>query len=81
MAVFDHDPIDIAVGRRIRERRLQLGMGQDELGAALGRCFQQIQKYETGANRISASMLVRAARTLNTTVGALVGETEHPPAI
>jgi transcriptional regulator with XRE-family HTH domain len=55
------DPIDVHVGDRIRARRKLLGQSQDELAKALGITFQQIQKYERGANRISASMMFRAA--------------------
>jgi transcriptional regulator with XRE-family HTH domain len=75
------DPIDVAVGARIRIRRKELGLSQASLAEALGLTFQQVQKYERGANRISASMLVKAAAKLETTVGALVGEadTEKPP--
>ena len=49
--------IDVLVGKRIRARRHALGISQSELGAAIGVKFQQIQKYETGANRVSASRL------------------------
>jgi len=59
------DPIDVLVGQRIRARRKVLGMTQTTLAEALGLTFQQVQKYERGANRISASMLVRAARRLD----------------
>ncbi len=69
------DPIDIAVGRRIRVRRKNLGISQNVLAEHLGVSFQQVQKYEKGANRVSASMLVRIAGRLETTVGWLVGET------
>ncbi|HYC99268.1 helix-turn-helix transcriptional regulator [Brevundimonas sp.] len=58
------DPVDRFVGERLRTARLQRGMSQTELGQAMNLSFQQIQKYERGANRISASMLVRAARAL-----------------
>jgi len=51
------DPVDVHVGKRIRERRVSLGMSQAKLGEYLGLTFQQIQKYERGANRISASKL------------------------
>jgi len=51
------DPVDIHVGKRVRERRVSLGMSQRALGECLGLTFQQIQKYERGANRISASKL------------------------
>ncbi|MEX0627022.1 MAG: helix-turn-helix transcriptional regulator, partial [Cucumibacter sp.] len=49
------DPIDQGVGERIRARRRQLRMSQTRLGKAIGVSFQQIQKYEKGTNRISAS--------------------------
>lgn len=52
-----HNPIDIHVGRRIRLRRTLLGMSQEKLGEALGLTFQQVQKYERGTNRVSASRL------------------------
>jgi transcriptional regulator with XRE-family HTH domain len=55
------DPIDVLVGLKIRELRRGRRMSQASLGQKLGITFQQIQKYERGANRISASMLVRAA--------------------
>lgn len=57
-------PVDLHVGRQVRTRRLQLGYSQSDLAQALGVTFQQIQRYESGANRISASMLWRIARFL-----------------
>jgi transcriptional regulator with XRE-family HTH domain len=72
------DPIDVAVGHRIRVRRKWLGISQSALAEHLGVSFQQVQKYERGANRVSASMLVRIAQRLETTVGELVGETAEP---
>ena len=68
------DPIDIAVGARIRARRLELGMTQTKLANALGLTFQQVQKYESGDNRVAASTLVRSARALGVATAALVGE-------
>jgi transcriptional regulator with XRE-family HTH domain len=68
------DHIDIEVGARIRLRRKQLEISQASLGEALGLTFQQVQKYERGTNRVSASALVKIAARLETTVGALVGE-------
>ncbi len=50
-------PVDRHVGRRVCEKRISLGYNQSDLGRALGLTFQQIQKYEKGANRISASKL------------------------
>lgn len=58
-------PIDITVGKKLRHRRWMLGMTQQSLGALIGVKFQQIQKYETGANRISASRLWEASRALD----------------
>ena len=62
------NPVDIHVGARLRLRRVGLGMSQDALARALGVSFQQVQKYEHGANRLSASRLFLAARALNTRV-------------
>ncbi len=50
-------PIDGHVGARVRQRRTLLGMSQTDLGDTLGLSFQQVQKYENGTNRISASRL------------------------
>ena len=69
------DPIDVAVGHRIRVRRKWLGISQSTLAEHLGVSFQQVQKYERGANRVSASMLVKIAQKLDTSVAELVGET------
>lgn len=73
------DPIDVAVGARVRIRRRWLGLSQTQLANALGITFQQVQKYERGANRVSASMLVKIAAKLETTVAALVGEDGSAP--
>jgi hypothetical protein len=61
-------PVDIYVGARMRIRRKVLGLSQTQLADALGITFQQIQKYERGANRISASKLYDAARLLQSPV-------------
>ncbi|MGE0717517.1 MAG: helix-turn-helix domain-containing protein [Alphaproteobacteria bacterium] len=58
------DPIDVHVGQRVRKRRVELGMSQEKLGLALGLTFQQVQKYERGANRIGASRLFDLSRVL-----------------
>ncbi len=68
------DPIDIAVGARIRLLRKVRGLSQQALAEAAGVTFQQIQKYERGANRVSASMLSRIATTLQTPVSEMFGE-------
>jgi DNA-binding XRE family transcriptional regulator len=54
-------PIDKYFGDRIRARRVMISMTQEELGEKLGVSFQQIQKYEMGANRVSAAMMVSIA--------------------
>jgi transcriptional regulator with XRE-family HTH domain len=58
------NPTDVHVGKRIRLRRLFLGMNQETLANALGLTFQQVQKYEAGANRVAASRLSAIADTL-----------------
>jgi len=57
-------PVDVHVGARIRTRRLLIGMNQETLAKALGLTFQQVQKYEGGANRVSASRLSQIAEIL-----------------
>jgi transcriptional regulator with XRE-family HTH domain len=71
------DPIDVEVGARLHIRRKSLGLSQSDLADALGLTFQRIQKYERGANRVSASMLVKTAAKLNTSVGELIGEKDQ----
>ena len=58
------NPVDVHVGARIRTRRLLLGMNQETLANALGLTFQQVKKYEGGANRVSASRLSAMADIL-----------------
>jgi transcriptional regulator with XRE-family HTH domain len=60
--------VDPHVGERIRRRRTELGKTQEELGTGLGISYQQIQKYETGANRISAGRLFEIAGALETDI-------------
>ncbi|OWV96868.1 helix-turn-helix transcriptional regulator [Rhizobium sp. R693] len=59
---------DIEVGKRIKKRRQQLRLSQTALGAAVGVSFQQIQKYERGANRVSSSTLYEIAHVLETPI-------------
>ncbi len=59
------NPVDVHVGARLRQRRTLLGMSQTALGEAIGIAFQQVQKYERGANRISASRLFGLSRVLD----------------
>ncbi|MBL4614923.1 MAG: helix-turn-helix transcriptional regulator, partial [Magnetovibrio sp.] len=61
-------PVDVHVGARLRQRRTLLGMSQEKLGEAVGLTFQQIQKYERGANRIGASRLYQLSNVLDVSV-------------
>jgi len=63
------DPLDVYVGRRLRRRRLALGISQSSLGESVGVSFQQVQKYESGANRAVVRRLYDFARTLNVSPG------------
>jgi transcriptional regulator with XRE-family HTH domain len=70
---FGHDtrrpsPVDVHVGARFRQRRKLLGMTQTYLGDSLDLSFQQVQKYESGTNRIGASRLLALARVLDVPV-------------
>ena len=62
------DPVDIHVGGRVRLRRTLLGLSQEKLGEAVGLTFQQIQKYERGANRIGSSRLYDLSKVLDVPV-------------
>jgi transcriptional regulator with XRE-family HTH domain len=66
----DPNYIDVHVGSRIRMRRQLISMSQEKLGELLGITFQQVQKYEKGSNRISASRLFYAAKILGVPVQA-----------
>lgn len=61
--------VDRLVGDRIRRRRILMGLTQDQLGESLGISYQQIQKYETGANRVSAGRLYLIATRLEVSPG------------
>jgi transcriptional regulator with XRE-family HTH domain len=61
-------PVDVHVGKRVRHRRWMVGMTQQQLGDIVGIKFQQIQKYETGMNRISASRLWDIAQALGVSI-------------
>jgi transcriptional regulator with XRE-family HTH domain len=75
--------IDIAVGARVRLRRNMLGLSQDQLGKHLGLAFQQVQKYERGANRIGASRLYEIALFFDVPVSFFFDKTDpvHAPAL
>lgn len=68
MAENGPNPVDVHVGSRVRLRRTLLGLSQEKLGEAVGLTFQQIQKYERGANRIGASRLFEFSRILDVPV-------------
>ena len=76
-------PIDVHVGTRVRLRRNMLGLSQEKLGEAIGLTFQQVQKYERGANRIGASRLLELSRVLDVPVAFFYDETDpvRAPAI
>src|SRR3954466_5275874 len=77
------NPIDIRVGARLRLRRNMLGLSQERLGDAIGLTFQQVQKYEHGANRIGASRLHELSQVLNVPVSFFFDDTDpvRAPAI
>lgn len=74
------NPVDVHVGGRVRLRRMLLGMSQEKLGESLGLTFQQVQKYEKGANRIGASRLFELARILGVNVQYFFEELSGPEA-
>ncbi|WP_039018618.1 helix-turn-helix domain-containing protein [Halocynthiibacter namhaensis] len=66
-------PVDVHVGKRVRHRRWMVGMTQQQLAEKVGIKFQQIQKYETGMNRVSASRLWDISETLDVPVAYFFG--------
>ena len=84
----DPHPVDRHVGRRVQEKRLDLGLTQTALAKAVGVSFQQVQKYEKGTNRVSASKLFEMAEFMKVGIpfffdgygGASVGVAEEAPA-
>ena len=72
------DPMDIALGAAVRIRRRSLGISQEALAEQCGVSFQQVQKYENGANRISFSRLVQIARALQCRVVDLMDVLDAP---
>ena len=67
-----HGVLDAQLGERIRKRRRELGLSQSALGGKLGITFQQIQKYENGTNRVSATMLMKLSEALAVPVTELL---------
>ena len=74
MSVKSPVPLDKVVGRRLRARRLQLGLSQQALGDALGISYQQVQKYEGGVSRIGAGRLQQLAEILDVPVSVFFDE-------
>jgi transcriptional regulator with XRE-family HTH domain len=76
-------PTDVHVGSRVRMRRNMLGLSQEKLGEKIGLTFQQVQKYERGANRIGASRLHELSQVLDVPVSFFYDETDpvRAPAI
>ena len=77
------NPVDVHVGSRVRLRRTLLGLSQEKLGEAIGLTFQQVQKYERGANRIGASRLHELSRVLDVPISFFFDDTDpvRAPAI
>ena len=73
--------IERRIGERLRRRRIELGLTQEQVGQVIGVSYQQIQKFERGANRISAARLMLIAERLGTDIQWLCGTSDiHPPA-
>lgn len=70
------DPVDIAIGAAIRRRRREARISQEGLAARINVSFQQVQKYERGANRVPFSRLVKIARALGCSVRTLIGSVD-----
>lgn len=70
----DPHPTDVRVGGLVRERRVAMGMSQERLGSLLGVTYQQVQKYERGANRIGSSRLKELCGILGVSAGYFLGD-------
>lgn len=68
------NPVDVHVGQRLRQRRVLVGLSQEKLARMVGITFQQVQKYERGANRIVASRLYQLARVLDVPISYFFDE-------
>jgi transcriptional regulator with XRE-family HTH domain len=68
------NPLDVAIGARLRVRRRAAGLSQQKLAERLGVTFQQVQKYERGTNRIAGSTLILIAEALDTPASYFLGE-------
>ena len=85
MGVRSSTPADALIGNRLRQRRLEMHVSQTELGAQLGISFQQIQKYEKGANRLGVGRLNQIAAILKTDIAYFMSDLgdgkKRPPPI
>ena len=72
-----YNPIDVHVGARLRARRTLVGLSQTALGNAIGLTFQQVQKYERGANRVSASRLYDFSQVLGVDIAYFFDELDQ----
>jgi transcriptional regulator with XRE-family HTH domain len=79
MLAKEPDPLDIMVGTRIRIFRMHRGLSQSDLAEKIGVAFQQVQKYESGANRVGASRLSRIAAALGISIGELFEPSSQKP--
>src|SRR4051812_13765208 len=70
------NPVDVRVGARLRLRRTMLGLSQEKLGRLIGLTFQQVQKFERGANRIGAGRLYELSRILDVPVSFFFDDTD-----
>lgn len=70
-------PIDILIGQKLKTRRLELGMSQQQIATSIGVTFQQIQKYERGSNRISSSKLHELAKLMQTHINYFFSDSDE----
>jgi transcriptional regulator with XRE-family HTH domain len=75
---WQYTPVDMHVGRRLRQRRFLLGMNQSKLGAAVALSFQRVHKYERGTNRMGSSRLFEFVRVLDVPVSYFFGDMPGP---
>jgi transcriptional regulator with XRE-family HTH domain len=75
------EPVDILVGQKIRSLRIERDISQSELATGIGVTFQQVQKYEKGTNRVSASRLVQIANILGADVRIFFDGVQSPASI
>jgi transcriptional regulator with XRE-family HTH domain len=79
MAGRKADPLDVMVGAKIRVLRVSRGLSQTDLADEIGVTFQQVQKYEKGANRVGASRLSQIAEVLGISIGELFDQSRQRP--